>query len=273
MAGRDENRIFIGGLAFTTTERHLEDAFCRYGKILQSSVVVDRDTGRPRGFGFITFADSWAMDDAIRDMHHRELDGRVISVNKAQPKLGGEDFGFGYGRDHIPGGRDSYRGDRSIGRSDCFKCGHPGHFARECPSADGGGRGGGRFSSHSRFGGGGGYGDRFDVDRYVDRFDGGRFGGREHLDSRHSRYGNRDHYNDDRYQPRGDRFVGDRYVDQESQIGYGKERGYYRDGGPRAGGDRYGSGGPAHYDRGSNRDRPGPYDRPRGGGRPSFERY
>ncbi|KAJ0028465.1 hypothetical protein Pint_35727 [Pistacia integerrima] len=340
MAGRDENRIFIGGLAFTTTERHLEDAFSRYGKILQSScpcsestqtgstdiiliveasdlityrssyccmillksfietaattrhrisssygkfedemmvygatVVVDRDTGRPRGFGFITFADSRAMDDAIKDMHNRELDGRVISVNKAQPKLGSEDPGYGYGRDHMAGGRDSYR-DRSAGRSDCFKCGRPGHFARECPSADGGGRGGGRFSSHSRFSGGGGYGDRFDVDRYDDRFDGGRYGGRDHLDSRHSRYGNRDHNHDDRYQPRGDRFAGDRYMDREPQNGYGKERGYYRDGGPRAGGARYGGGGPAHYDRGSYRDRPGPYDRPRSGGRPSsFDRY
>ncbi|KAK1562099.1 hypothetical protein Q3G72_006225 [Acer saccharum] len=274
MAGREENRIFVGGLAFTTTERHLEDAFRRYGKILESLVVIDKDTGRHRGFGFITFADSRAMEDAIKGMHNQELDGRVISVNKAQRKTGGEDLSYGHGRDHVSSGRDSYRGDRPAGRSDCFNCGRPGHFARECPSADNGGRGGGRFSSHSRFGGGGGYGDRFGVDRYDDCFDGGRYGDREHLDSRESRYGSRVRYNDDRYQPAGDRFAGDRYMNRELQNGYGKDRDYHRDGGPRGGGDRYGTGGPARYDRGSYRDRPGPYDRFRSGGRPSsFDRY
>ncbi|KAK9289764.1 hypothetical protein L1049_009394 [Liquidambar formosana] len=271
MAGREENRIFVGGLAWNTTERHLEDAFGRYGKILESVVMVERDTGRPRGFGFITFADRRAMEDAISEMHGQELDGRVISVNKAQPKMGGDDpdYGFGHGRDHMSSGRDSYRGgDRPVGRSDCFRCGRPGHFARECP----GGGGGGRLSPQSRFGGGGGRGDRFGVDRRDDRFDGGRYGDRDRVDRRDSRYGSRDRYINDRYPP-GDRFAGERYMDRDPQSGYSKDRGYNREGGPRGGGDRYGSGGPTRYDRGSNRDRPGPYNRPRRGGRPSSDRY
>lgn len=224
---------------------------------------MDRDTGRPRGFGFITFSDHRSMEDAIREMHDRELDGKVISVNKAQPKMGGDDPGYGYGRDardHISSGRDSYRGgDKPVGRSsDCFRCGRPGHFARECPSGDGGG--------------GGGRGDRFGADRYIDRYDGGRYGDRDRLD-RDSRYGSRDRYSNDRYPP-SDRFVSDRYVDREPQNGYGKGRGYNREAGPRGGGDRYGGGGPARYDRGSYRDRPAPYDRPRRGGGPSsYDRY
>uniref|UniRef100_A0A5B7AN79 Putative Glycine-rich RNA-binding, abscisic acid-inducible protein n=1 Tax=Davidia involucrata TaxID=16924 RepID=A0A5B7AN79_DAVIN len=239
--------------------------------------MVERGTGRPRGFGFITFADRRAVEDAIREMHGREVDGRVISVNKAQPKMGGEDSGYGYDEEHISGARGSYRGgERPVGRSDCFKCGRPGHFARECPSAGGGSD---RFSSHSRFGGGGGRGrgDSFGVDRYNDRFDGGRYGEREHVDSRDSRYGGRDRYINDRYQPSGDRFAGDRYMDREPQNEYAKDRGYNRDGGPKNSvGNRYGSGGPNRYDRGSYRDRPAaPYDRPkRGGGRPSsYDRY
>ncbi|KAF3956446.1 hypothetical protein CMV_018426 [Castanea mollissima] len=207
MAGRDENRIFVGGLAWETTEKQLEDAFTRYGKILESLVMVDRDTGRPRGFGFITFADRRAMDEAIRDMDGRELDGQVISVNKAKPKLGGQGPGYDYDRDHMSGGRDSYRGgDRSAGRTDCFKCGRPGHFARECPSDDGGR--GGRVSSHSSFGGAGGHGDRFGADRFDDRYDGGRYGDRDRVDSRDDRYGNRDRYSHERYPPGGDRFAG-----------------------------------------------------------------
>ncbi|KAL6954002.1 hypothetical protein U1Q18_008308 [Sarracenia purpurea var. burkii] len=276
MAGRDEYRIFVGGLAWNTTERHLEDAFRRYGKIIESLVMVERDTGRPRGFGFVTFADRRAMQDAIRDMHGRELEGRVITVNKAQPKLGGEDSSYGYGREELSGGRDRYSdrykgGDKPLGRSECFKCGRPGHFARECPS---GGGGGDRFPSHLRSVGGGN-GDRFGLDRYDTRFESferGRYGDKEVVDPRDGRFTNRDRYSNDRHPPGGARFSGDRYMDREPQNGYGKDKGYGRGGGSRSGG--YGSGGPVHYDRGSYRDRPGPYDRPRREGRPSsYEQY
>ncbi|XP_077253117.1 glycine-rich RNA-binding protein RZ1C-like isoform X2 [Tasmannia lanceolata] len=271
-------RIFVGGLSRDTTERQLEDAFGRFGKILDVQIMLDRDTYRPRGFGFVTFADQRAMEDAMHEMHGRELDGRVISVNKAQPKA--EDSGYGYSRGYPSSGRGGGYGggDRPPGQSDCFKCGRPGHWARECPSAGGGG---GRFSSHSRFGGGG-RGDRFGGDRYMDdRYDGGRYGDRDRVDSRDSRYGGgRDRYGSDKYPSGGDRFPSDRYggSDRYPQNGYGKDRSYDREGGgPRSGGsDRYGGGGgPARNEGGSYRERPGPYDRPSRGGRPlsSEDRY
>nr|GLL17935.1 glycine-rich RNA-binding protein RZ1C isoform X2 [Ipomoea trifida] len=265
-------------------------------------VMLERDTHRPRGFGFLTFGDRRAMDDAIREMHGRELGGRTISVNKAQPRMGGDGIDHGgYGEVYSSGGRDSYgRGyssggrdggyggpDRSAGQDNCFRCGRPGHWARDCP-LEGGGRGGRPMTPppRSRFGGAGARGDRFgsDRDRYLDdRYDRGHYADRDRIDSRDDRYGSRDRYVSDRYPPSGDRFAGNRYggPDRFPQNGYGKERGggYGRDGGgPRVGGgDRYGAGvgGPSRYEGGrSYRDRAGPYDRPRRGGHsPSFDRY
>ncbi|XP_074357199.1 glycine-rich RNA-binding protein RZ1C isoform X1 [Apium graveolens] len=274
-----EYRIFVGGLSWEVTERQLEDAFSRFGKIIDSQIMMERDTGRPRGFGFLTFADRRGMEDAIREMHGRELGDRAISVNKAQPKMGGDDAGQRYSAGYPSGGRGSYGGDRSSGPDECFKCGRPGHWARDCPSA-GGGRVGGHLSSVSRFAGSGGRGDRFgdrygERDRFVDdRYDGGRYGG-DRYEIRETKYGSRD-YVTDRYPPSSDRFVGDRYGDSDRYPtnGYGKERLYERDAGPRRSSERYGGGGPARYEGKGYRDRAGPYDRPRRAGQPSsFDRY
>ncbi|KAG0470822.1 hypothetical protein HPP92_016928 [Vanilla planifolia] len=309
MSGKEEARIFVGGLSWETSERQLEAAFSRFGKVLDAQIMVERDTGRPRGFGFVTFTDKRAMEAAISEMHNKELGGRQISVNKAEPKVGSDDPGYGYGSSggYSSGGRGSYRGGvddpLDVGRSDCFKCGRPGHWARECPSVGAGG--GGRFSSRPRIGGGGrgdrfGGGERYN-DRYVDdrydggrydggrydggRYDGGRYGDRDRLDGRESgRYsGGRDRYANERYPSTGDRFSGERYGGASERYppnAYSKERNFDRDGGPRGGGgggggggDRYGSGGPSRYEGGGGgyRERPGPYDRPSRGGRPSFD--
>ncbi|XP_076947000.1 glycine-rich RNA-binding protein RZ1C-like isoform X1 [Bidens hawaiensis] len=302
MAGKDSDyRIFVGGLSWDVTERQLEDAFGRFGKIIDSQIMVERDTGRPRGFGFLTFSDRRGMEDAIREMHGSDLGDRVISVNRAQPRMAGDDQDHGYGGSYPSrgrGGGGGYGGgDRSLGQDDCFKCGRPGHWARDCPSAGGGGggRGGGQYSSRPRFSGGRGRGDHYaDRERYVDdRYDAGRFGERDRFgdrdryDNRESKYENRNsRYANDRYAPSGgDRFAGDRYGAPERyaapppppQSVYGRERDYDGDVGPRRSSDRYGGGGgggPVRYEGRNYRDRAVPYDRPRrGGGRPSSFDY
>ncbi|KAM7474999.1 hypothetical protein LguiB_022242 [Lonicera macranthoides] len=109
-----EYRCFVGGLAWATTDRSLEEAFSQYGEIIDSKIINDRETGRSRGFGFVTFKDEQSLRDAIEGMNGQDLDGRNITVNEAQSRGsggGGGGGGFrsgGYG----DGGGSRYGGSR-----------------------------------------------------------------------------------------------------------------------------------------------------------------
>ncbi|XVF67725.1 hypothetical protein PTKIN_Ptkin10aG0145000 [Pterospermum kingtungense] len=92
-----EYRCFVGGLAWTTDDRALEEAFSAYGEIVESKIINDRETGRSRGFGFVTFRDEKSMRDAIEGMNGQNIDGRNITVNEAQSRRSGGGGGGGYG--------------------------------------------------------------------------------------------------------------------------------------------------------------------------------
>nr|PNR50844.1 hypothetical protein PHYPA_010030 [Physcomitrium patens] len=118
MAGGEEFRCFVGGLAWATTDGRLEGAFRPFGEVVQSKVISDRETGRSRGFGFVTFADENSMNAAIKEMNGQELDGRNITVNQAQSRGGGGGgYGGGYGGSRGGGDREGsgYGGSRGGG--------------------------------------------------------------------------------------------------------------------------------------------------------------
>ena len=80
------NKIFVGGLSWGTTNEQLGEAFEQYGDISEAVVITDRETGRSRGFGFVTFEDSQAAQEAIDNMDGTTLDGRTINVNLARER-------------------------------------------------------------------------------------------------------------------------------------------------------------------------------------------
>ncbi|TLM35467.1 RNA-binding protein [Acinetobacter baumannii] len=125
MASADvEYRCFVGGLAWATTDRSLEEAFSQYGEIVDSKIINDRETGRSRGFGFVTFKEEEGLRAAIEGMNGQSLDGRNITVNEAQSRSGGggggggrrEGGGGGYGRREGGGGYGGGGGDRYSSR-------------------------------------------------------------------------------------------------------------------------------------------------------------
>jgi RNA recognition motif-containing protein len=79
-------KLFVGGLSWDTTDESLRKAFASYGDITEAKVITDRDTGRSRGFGFVTFARDEDAKTAISKMDGTSLDGRTIKVNEAQEK-------------------------------------------------------------------------------------------------------------------------------------------------------------------------------------------
>ena len=79
------NKLFVGGLAWATDSEALKTAFSEYGEVEEAKVVTDRDTGRSRGFGFVTFTDEEAAKNALA-LNGTELDGRTIRVDIASEK-------------------------------------------------------------------------------------------------------------------------------------------------------------------------------------------
>jgi RNA recognition motif-containing protein len=92
-------KLFIGGLSWGTDEQALREAFEPFGTLEEVKVITDRDTGRSRGFGFVTFADDEAAEKAVDEMNNSQLDGRTIAVDVARDRRerGGRGGGGGGG--------------------------------------------------------------------------------------------------------------------------------------------------------------------------------
>ena len=82
-------KLFIGGLAFSTSTERLREVFEAAGQVESATVVTDRDTGRSRGFGFVEMATTEAADQAIAQFNGKDVDGRQIRVEKATASTGG----------------------------------------------------------------------------------------------------------------------------------------------------------------------------------------
>ena len=102
-------KIFVGGLSWDTNDQGLHQAFSRFGDIEEAKVIMDRDTGRSRGFGFVTFDSEEAVENAVNEMNGTELDGRTIKVDQATERgRGGGGGGRRGGGGGYGGGRDRY---------------------------------------------------------------------------------------------------------------------------------------------------------------------
>lgn len=97
-------RLFVGGLSWNTDDAALRGAFDRFGAIEDAVVITDRDTGRSRGFGFVTFSDDNGADEAVSSMDGTVLDGRTIKVNEAHERTSRGGGGGGGGRSGGGGG-------------------------------------------------------------------------------------------------------------------------------------------------------------------------
>ena len=142
------NKLYVGNLAYSVRDESLHQAFSQFGTVLSAKVMMDRDTGRSKGFGFVEMGSDPEAQAAINGMNGQALDGRAIVVNEARPREerpggfgGGSRGGFGGGGGTGGGGFGG--GGRSGGGGGGYGGGGGGY----------GGGGGGRSG-----GGGGGYG-------------------------------------------------------------------------------------------------------------------
>ncbi|MBP6006231.1 MAG: RNA-binding protein [Rhodoferax sp.] len=141
------NKLYVGNLPYSFRDDDLQQAFSQHGTVTSAKVMMERDTGRSKGFGFVEMGDDAQAQTAINAMNGQQIGGRGLVVNEARPmeprppRSGGGGFGGGAGRS---GGGGGYGGGGGGG-------GYGG-------GGGGGGYGGGAGGGRSGGGGGGGYG-------------------------------------------------------------------------------------------------------------------
>lgn len=79
-------KLYVGGLAYATTENVLKAHFEKHGTVETVSIITDRESGQSKGFGFVEMASSEEAQKAITDLHSKDLDGRKLTVNQAKPR-------------------------------------------------------------------------------------------------------------------------------------------------------------------------------------------
>ncbi|XP_074574266.1 uncharacterized protein LOC141830740 [Curcuma longa] len=155
------SKLFIGGLSYGTDDVSLKEAFANYGEVVDARVIIDRDSGRSRGFGFVTFTSSEEASAAISGMDGKDLHGRIVRVNYANERTGGGGYGGGGYSGGGYGGGGGYSGGGNYGAGG-YGGGGGGNYGA-------GGYGGGGGGSYG--GGGANYGSSFE--RYDQTSTGG----------------------------------------------------------------------------------------------------
>ena len=147
------NKLYVGNLAYSVRDESLQTAFGQFGTVTSAKVMMDRETGRSKGFGFVEMGSDAEAQAAVNGMNGQALDGRPLVVNEARPREE-RPGGFGGGGGGRSGGGGGYGGGGSGGGGGGYGGGGGGRSGGGGGSGGYGGGGGGRSGG----GGGGGYG-------------------------------------------------------------------------------------------------------------------
>src|SRR5687767_15047898 len=144
------NKLYVGNLAYSVRDESLQQAFSQYGSVTSAKVMMDRETGRSKGFGFVEMGNDAEAQAAINGMNGQPIDGRAVVVNEARP------------REERPGGFGGGGGGGSRSGGGGYGGGGGGYGGGGGGAGGGGGRspygGGGGGGGRSPYGGGGGGG-------------------------------------------------------------------------------------------------------------------
>lgn len=98
-------KLYVGNLSYSVGNRELEQMFAAYGAVASATVIMDRETGRSKGFGFVEMGNDQEANAAISALSGKDVDGRSLTVNEARPREERSGGGFGGGRGGFGGGR------------------------------------------------------------------------------------------------------------------------------------------------------------------------